>query len=219
MQIKCPGCGKYLEIIEEYYGRKIECTNCGQRLQIDPPVPVSLPKKSSLEQMPIPMIKPETRIKHSMSDEYQECEFCGEAIKRTAIKCKHCHEFLIPENNSSLRVEIEQTAPPQAHKGRRVLIALGIILLSFVLCASLSPLLDLLIIIIGACWILSIINERWIICFNGRCGYKGKAKMKQNGSVLLLIILLLLGVIPGLLYLAFGFRKEYLCPQCNNKIS
>jgi len=58
-----------------------------------------------------------------------------------------------------------------------------------------------------------------IICPNENCGYEGKAKRKARGSTILLIFLFLLGVLPGVIYLAMRGGFIYSCPKCGIQIS
>lgn len=57
-----------------------------------------------------------------------------------------------------------------------------------------------------------------IICPNPNCGYKGKGKESGGKSGCLLIILLLFGILPGILYLLFAGSKSIVCPKCGCKI-
>ena len=58
-----------------------------------------------------------------------------------------------------------------------------------------------------------------IICPNENCAYEGKAKRKARGSTTLLVFLLLIGIIPGVIYLAMRGGFIYSCPQCGIQIS
>jgi hypothetical protein len=52
------------------------------------------------------------------------------------------------------------------------------------------------------------------ICPNPNCDYAGKPAFEGYGSVIAAIVLLLLGIIPGLIYWAFGMGVKYICPKC-----
>lgn len=56
-----------------------------------------------------------------------------------------------------------------------------------------------------------------IICANPNCGYQGPAQRKARGNILILVLLLLLGALPGILYLLFAGGYDYLCPKCGMK--
>ena len=61
-------------------------------------------------------------------------------------------------------------------------------------------------------------NGRHIICPNVNCGYQGPSEVKSEGSSCLAIILLLIMILPGVLYLLFGFKDRYYCPKCGLQI-
>ena len=47
------------------------------------------------------------------------------------------------------------------------------------------------------------------------CEYEGNAKAQQSGSLLLTILLLLLGLLPGLIYIyCINISRRYSCPRC-----
>ena len=58
-----------------------------------------------------------------------------------------------------------------------------------------------------------------IICPNDNCAYEGEAKRKSRGSTTVLVILFLIGIIPGVIYLAMRGGFIYSCPQCGIQIS
>jgi hypothetical protein len=53
-----------------------------------------------------------------------------------------------------------------------------------------------------------------IICPNPNCGYHGTGVGVAHGEGLALLILLLMGFLPGLLYSIFCMKGELICPQC-----
>jgi len=58
-----------------------------------------------------------------------------------------------------------------------------------------------------------------IICPNTNCAYQGKSKRKSRGSVVLGLLLLCVGVVPGLIYFMLRSGYIYLCPKCGLQIS
>jgi len=47
------------------------------------------------------------------------------------------------------------------------------------------------------------------------CGYEGKPNVRNRGSVFLLIILLLCGFVPGIIYLLWmASGRKVTCPAC-----
>lgn len=76
-------------------------------------------------------------------------------------------------------------------------------------------------------WFLHEYNKRmeikeksslFVICPNPNCGYQGTGKKSGGTSGCLLVILLLLGVLPGILYLLFCGKPGVICPRCGIKI-
>ena len=52
------------------------------------------------------------------------------------------------------------------------------------------------------------------ICPNPKCSYVGEASREPKGSWGAALLLLLLGLIPGLLYCVFASGYRYTCPRC-----
>lgn len=58
-----------------------------------------------------------------------------------------------------------------------------------------------------------------IICPNPNCGYRGPGKKTGASDGCLVLILLILGILPGILYLLFcGNRNGMVCPKCGMKV-
>ncbi|WP_337746931.1 hypothetical protein [Victivallis vadensis] len=57
-----------------------------------------------------------------------------------------------------------------------------------------------------------------IICPNPNCGYRGKGKVDGRKSGCLLIVLLCLGIVPGIIYLLWSGKKGIVCPKCGMRI-
>lgn len=57
-----------------------------------------------------------------------------------------------------------------------------------------------------------------IICPNVNCNYKGAPKIRSKFNWLIFIVLLFLGVIPGIIYMAIATGHTLSCPQCNMAI-
>ncbi|MFA6102224.1 MAG: hypothetical protein WCV67_02890 [Victivallaceae bacterium] len=91
MQIPCPGCGGKLEIPDEHAGRKICCARCGNKI-LAPESFTAVEIVSSVT----PMVRPEPELP-AKSDNTAACRFCGEMVRSGALKCRHCHEYLVPE--------------------------------------------------------------------------------------------------------------------------
>ena len=52
------------------------------------------------------------------------------------------------------------------------------------------------------------------ICHNPHCDYRGKPEFENYGNVFVMVLLLLFGVLPGIVYLAVCMGKKYYCPKC-----
>lgn len=62
------------------------------------------------------------------------------------------------------------------------------------------------------------LSRIFIICPNNNCGYRGTGKEQGGKSGCLFIILLFLGIIPGILYLLYCGKPSVICPKCGMKI-
>ncbi len=61
-------------------------------------------------------------------------------------------------------------------------------------------------------------GENQIICPNVNCGYRGTGKTSGGKSLIVLILLLCLGIIPGLIYLFWPSSQHLGCPRCNMRV-
>jgi hypothetical protein len=57
-------------------------------------------------------------------------------------------------------------------------------------------------------------RDTTFICPNPKCDYRGKPNVENYGSLLAFVVLLLLGVLPGILYAVFKTGRKYVCPKC-----
>lgn len=57
-----------------------------------------------------------------------------------------------------------------------------------------------------------------IVCHNPNCGFVGRPTRKNRGSVIVAVFLLLVGVLPGLLYILAMSGYDYFCPRCHMKL-
>lgn len=98
----CTGCGKKLQVKEEFAGRKTKCPKCGAALSVPtlstkPPIPEQKPTA------PVTKVSHQTPPQVELDDpppvqaplqEFKECPFCGEKVLARAKKCKHCGSTL-----------------------------------------------------------------------------------------------------------------------------
>jgi proteolipid membrane potential modulator len=57
-----------------------------------------------------------------------------------------------------------------------------------------------------------------IICPNQNCGFKGIGKASGGKSLIILLLLLFLGILPGLLYAFWPIKQHLACPRCGMQI-
>lgn len=76
LKFNCPHCQQPLEAPEAMFGQEFNCPACNGALKLPSP-----PAAESASPSPA-------------DRQTQACPFCGEDILQTAIKCKHCGEFL-----------------------------------------------------------------------------------------------------------------------------
>jgi len=58
-----------------------------------------------------------------------------------------------------------------------------------------------------------------IICPNTNCGYRGLAKRKSRGSVVVGLVLCLFFLLPGIIYFMLKSGYRYACPNCGLQLS
>ncbi|MCX6996144.1 MAG: zinc ribbon domain-containing protein [Kiritimatiellaeota bacterium] len=79
IKFTCPHCNQNLKVNDFSVGMKIHCPSCSKQIEIPRPIPPSVepPNAPPLE-----------------NKQHRDCPYCREQILVTAIKCKHCGEFL-----------------------------------------------------------------------------------------------------------------------------
>jgi uncharacterized protein with PIN domain len=61
-------------------------------------------------------------------------------------------------------------------------------------------------------------GEEFVICPNANCGYHGKAVKQACGSRAVAYTLMILGGLPGLIYILVTTGWEIKCPKCQQRI-
>jgi len=96
LKFNCPHCQQSLEAPEEMLGQQINCPSCNGA--------ITLPNPESKQTATPPPPPPQTRV----------CPYCGEEILPSAVKCKHCGEFLDGRNREVVSAPPSEPQKPQA---------------------------------------------------------------------------------------------------------
>jgi ribosomal protein S27E len=82
IRIQCPKCRRAVSASDDEAGTSMRCPTCG--------TPFAVPGPTSFKG--IPVFAETSRDDPAEGERF--CPYCSEAIKASAIKCKHCGEFL-----------------------------------------------------------------------------------------------------------------------------
>lgn len=187
VKIICPSCGQEYDVSESYIGQKVEC-DCGKKFIAE--------------------------------EAHKRCPMCGEKILLSAKKCKHCGEkFGIQRSEKTQRIKSVQaptTVPkiPEIYYPLKKMTYSGVVVMLLSLpVASYSISMAGVIFMAGVLLVLVGWSKTNVKC---SCGYDGGVKVR-GGSFGCLFLLLLLGILPGLIYLIVC-RNRYFCPACGREI-
>lgn len=151
------------------------------------------------------------------------CPACESAVTTTAAKCKHCGHQLVDLPTST-------PLPPQAPTPRPIqyiqkinspgqsfgaLLVVGSFIAIIIGIGGLASKSALGVLTIPALIALLvgvyIYQKKSIKCTN--CGYSGTPKMTSSPNGCIFILLLCIGIIPGLIYM-LAVKNKYCCPSC-----
>ncbi len=97
-KFNCPQCKQPLEAPEIMIGTKIGCPSCQKPITVPDPV--------------IEITTPISQPPPAQQKQTKACPFCSEEILSSAIKCKHCGEFLDGRGKPATAVSHAQPKPP-----------------------------------------------------------------------------------------------------------
>jgi len=192
MKISCPDCNAVYDVEDQLSGQTVECSSCGTKFVVQ------------------------------KSGQTKKCPFCAETISSDAIKCKHCGEFLNGRNPSPAssapaeqpqRFQVANTYYPGWAK---CCIVVGLILfLSGWLLFAGNPSAGIAVSVFGfVLFAVGMVSKRLKCDY---CGYNGNPKVSGGPNGCAFILLLCLGILPGLIYW-FAVSSKYSCPKCGTEV-
>lgn len=94
IQFKCGSCGATLRAAAEKVGKKTRCPKCKEVSVV--PAPDAPVAEEATPEPAITATKPHEPLAPAQFEELERkpCPYCGESILSTAVKCRHCGEFL-----------------------------------------------------------------------------------------------------------------------------
>ena len=196
-KIVCPSCGQEYDIEDTYIGHKVECA-CG--------------------------------TKFIAKEAQKRCPMCCEKILISAKKCRYCGEYLVGNAAHSKTQRVKPVkAPtvativpkiPETYYPLITVAYIGFAMVGIAILLLLSGIENQyirsgagLLILPGILLILVGFVQKNVRC---SCGYDGEVKV-LGGSWGCLLLLLFIGILPGLIYLIVCSNR-YFCPACGREI-
>lgn len=234
MKTECPHCNQHYEVDDQYNGQVVECQKCKQEFFVEPlrelpPKRKSEPSKA-VAKVAVPKAKPASK----------QCPFCKAEIAGDAQKCCHCGEWVVEKISVEKQISNNPKTTSSCTKiSRKEIVALIIFAIAgaifwLFLClqfnngwrAEAPGMFFSGIVFLAIILTVSVVarlkigkkNEEFIICPNPNCRYQGAGKQSGTTSGCLLVVLLCLGILPGILYLLFVGKPGIICPRCGMRV-
>lgn len=146
------------------------------------------------------------------------CPDCAGIVSKRAVACPHCGARLAAANVIPSTPQVDYQAQ-MAHAYRAypgpslIFILIGMATTVNGLAGQLHlavPFIGVMVMLFG----LALLSSRYVNC--GRCGRRGPAKV-SGGSGGTAVVLLLLGIVPGILYMLLC-PARYSCRFCGNDV-
>lgn len=233
MKIFCPHCNQSYEIEPDHLGIEVECLSCKKVFTVSYP---GQKNTSTLEASP---------AQAPVSGNLIYCRDCGRQISKNAQACPGCGApAKLPEPEFKSIVTDAEAARLTSKPGKMkksaegsskttgivlsligVLGALSAVSMYFEAAKAAKINIQTQAIIIGIISVIILLignfllerARRWIICPNPNCGFRGYGKSSGGASGCIFLLLLMLGIIPGLIYLMWP-RNGVICPHCGNRV-
>ncbi len=222
MKTSCPNCGQHLEYGDDLAGSTASCPKCGAMVAFPS---LTFCPDCGANVSRLAEVCPDCGAELSFP-KLTVCPDCGAEISRRAKVCPHCGAPL--GEPKSAAVETEESAIPTfdprlfapgkvsdsgAGIGVAVCVACGLVAFGYAFFWHSQYLFFAGIALWG--FAVYLFGKRWNLRCG--CGYMGKPKVNGEAGCLPALLLFCLGVIPGLLYLAFCDHPRFYCPRCGRE--